>query len=505
MIFFFKSRKTYPGFGCWAAAFSCFSGGFILLALRGAAPDWAVVLAGNCLLAAGMALVFDGLTLFSGRQWRISVNGALYAMALACICVIAYYTYAESNPAKRIAAFSMFRFVANAFCVVALVSFWKYWDAGTFRLLTFMFAVSAVLGALRALHALTLATAVAPYDDPAYRLFMLLDIAVLTAMSFCFFVLTHMRIEQDLERERAAVERASRTDKLTGLLNRSYFESELERRLREADRFDDHLSLLIMDIDHFKNINDRFGHPVGDEVLREMAARAAANFRSSDLLCRWGGEEFVCVLRGPVNAAVTAAENLRAAVLERPFAMVGSVSLSVGIAERRANEDFHVWLSRADHALYRAKANGRDRIELESASHVPIGPLLLRWNPVFLTGDAIIDRQHKGLFEKGALLLEKCAANDADGAISLAHQLLEDADQHYRYEEYLLDTINYSSLDQHCEQHRRLREQGAEVLRSVVSGTARLGTLAEFVISDLVLGHVAEEDIRYIDTLKGAT
>jgi len=123
------------------------------------------------------------------------------------------------------------------------------------------------------------------------------------------------------------------------------------------------LSLLIVDVDHFKVINDTYGHLVGDEVLIELTRRLRAHLRTVDVLARWGGEEFVLLLpHCAASVAMRVAEKLRVLVVEQPFPQAGSVTASFGLAQWQPHEPLDIWLKRADDALYAAKASGRNRV-----------------------------------------------------------------------------------------------------------------------------------------------
>ena len=155
-------------------------------------------------------------------------------------------------------------------------------------------------------------------------------------------------------------------DALTGVGNRSALDRALARELELARRTQQPLSLLMLDLDHFKRINDRFGHGVGDDVLRQTAQTIANGLRSMDMVFRFGGEEF-CVLLSATSheAAHTVAERLRAAVetqAARDGAIPLSVTLSIGLATLRDVESAKSLLQRADSALYQAKASGRNRL-----------------------------------------------------------------------------------------------------------------------------------------------
>lgn len=183
--------------------------------------------------------------------------------------------------------------------------------------------------------------------------------------------ITHwVAIQRDLTEqkahERLLLELAT-TDSLTGLANRRQFLFRTREELARAGRYDKPLSLLTFDVDHFKRVNDRYGHGVGDQVLREIAQVCREQLRECDVLARIGGEEFAAVLpETPGQGALVAAERLRRAVEGRGFLIAGvpvRVTASFGVSGRQPGDrDPLVILGRADSALYVAKRNGRNRV-----------------------------------------------------------------------------------------------------------------------------------------------
>jgi len=159
------------------------------------------------------------------------------------------------------------------------------------------------------------------------------------------------------------------TDQLTGLHNRRYMARHLDNLILSAQKSGKPLSFLIMDVDHFKSVNDTHGHDAGDEVLREFANRISANIRGIDLACRYGGEEFVVAMPDTdLDFAYAIAERLRKSVETTPFEIgrapgTLNVTISIGIAVSHAeNDNAEKLLHRADQALYRAKREGRNRV-----------------------------------------------------------------------------------------------------------------------------------------------
>jgi diguanylate cyclase (GGDEF)-like protein len=160
---------------------------------------------------------------------------------------------------------------------------------------------------------------------------------------------------------------AASTDELTGLLNRRGVLASAQQLIDRAARRQEPMSVLMFDLDHFKSINDRFGHRVGDETLCLFAAVATAQLRASDLIGRFGGEEFLAVLPGTLEDAAVAAERLRLAFQAAAANVAGcdvGATVSIGAASGLPNTDMASLLIRSDAALYRAKAAGRNRLEI---------------------------------------------------------------------------------------------------------------------------------------------
>lgn len=164
------------------------------------------------------------------------------------------------------------------------------------------------------------------------------------------------------------------TDQLTGLHNRRYMVGQLEALVKRATLGGDPVACLLIDIDHFKKINDGYGHDVGDEVLREFAVRLASNVRAIDLPCRYGGEEFVVVMPDTkIEDAERIAERIRLHVAGSPFRVMNgsellTVTISIGVAATLgAGDKPETLLKRADEAVYEAKASGRNKVIARAA------------------------------------------------------------------------------------------------------------------------------------------
>jgi len=181
--------------------------------------------------------------------------------------------------------------------------------------------------------------------------------------------LNEMESEAETLRSRVSQERnQALTDALTGIPNRLAYEERLAQEVARWKRFGTPLVLAVWDIDHFKKVNDRFGHKAGDKVLRTIARVLADQIRETDFVARYGGEEFAMLMTGsPLDACLHVAEKLRAAVEATGFHFrdqAVTITASCGLAEMRDGDSTEQWFERADQALYRAKQEGRNRCEL---------------------------------------------------------------------------------------------------------------------------------------------
>jgi diguanylate cyclase len=181
------------------------------------------------------------------------------------------------------------------------------------------------------------------------------------------------QLQQNLE----AVRTESLTDPLTTLANRKLFDQTLERALTAAAAKGDPFSLLMTDIDHFKNFNDTYGHQTGDQVLRLVAASLKNNVKGQDLAARYGGEEFGVILPNTIlRSAVTLAEHIRRAVMAKQLMkrstneQLGRITISIGVSSWRKGDTAQSLIGRADACLYAAKRAGRNRVICEADPEV---------------------------------------------------------------------------------------------------------------------------------------
>ena len=151
-------------------------------------------------------------------------------------------------------------------------------------------------------------------------------------------------------------------DALTQIYNRNMFNRLIDVKIKKAQEEGSDLVLIILDIDFFKNVNDKYGHLVGDEVLKTLSSIIKSKTRENDLFARWGGEEFVLALDISIEKGLTIANNLRSFIEKSNFSVIGNLTCSFGITQFKTNDTLDTMILRADKALYKAKDDGRNKV-----------------------------------------------------------------------------------------------------------------------------------------------
>ena len=330
-----------------------------LILLRGKIPDALSVVVANVLLALGGAAYYAGCARFLGRrpQWPILLAGVT-AVGVAVI----YWRYAVDSIPMRGFSTTLF---SGAFCTALVWMLLRHSPAGRstypYRVTAIIAFVFGVCQLIRGVYFLTLHAASNPsmFATAGSVLLLVVAAAIMPILSMSAMLMVHDALLADARD-------AANRDFLTGALSRQGFEALARRHVGRVLRHARPLALLILDLDHFKRINDTLGHAAGDAVLRAFVQMAQAQLRPTDVLGRIGGEEFALLLPDTDSGnAMHLADRLRKAAAAH-VVMAGAqscrYSLSGGVAVWQPGESFDRLSARADRALYDAKHQGRDRI-----------------------------------------------------------------------------------------------------------------------------------------------
>ncbi|MFZ2814283.1 MAG: diguanylate cyclase [Rhodoferax sp.] len=317
---------------------------------------------------------------------------------------------------------------------------------------------------------------------------------------------------QELQKNLVELSRLASTDKLTGAWNRRRLEETLANEMERLKRYDHPLSMLILDIDFFKKVNDVHSHHTGDQVLIQLTNVVQSSLRSTDSLTRWGGEEFVVLCPNTtLSTAAMLAERLRERLAKTVFPNVGQVTVSLGVAECMAAETWEDWFKRADAALYRAKACGRNQVQIapETPQRGGVGEnvaanfVRLSWHVAYECGNPVIDDGHRGLFaDANQLLGAVLSARPKEEVATLVDKLVSDVLAHFKQEEAIISAAGYPGSAEHAAIHQTLVDKAVVLVRHFHAGTLAIGELFQFLAHDVVARHMLGADREFFGYLQ---
>lgn len=341
----------------WAAAYASGALGFLLLSLRDRVPDALSIIVANDLLLVGQICFRRGITLFRQKPeppaW---IDPTLF---LFLTLILFYCTHVAPSFAIRTIAVTLITTIPST------VSAWLLFKGVPLRLRPshwftgLAFAQSSLVSIARALYTVLYPPLDLMGSGPWHALAFVSIIVLFVAVAFgCVWMIS--------VRQAITLEHQARTDPLTGTMNRLALDESAARELARAQRSHQPLSLVIFDMDFFKQLNDQHGHQAGDDALRRVTQASRQQLRASDLLARYGGEEFLVLMpETGKSSALETAQRLRQRIesLDLSCGKGRTLTASFGVATYPADGDsFDCLVSSADAALYAAKQAGRNRV-----------------------------------------------------------------------------------------------------------------------------------------------
>jgi len=337
--------------------------GFSYIQLEPPYIAWALVF-GATLMAAGIGLQFNGIQAFKGSRGNSTIPWLLAGLVFTQSI---WFAVLHPDIHARVIANSLVFALSNAACARGLFIRIEqplrtaYWFTGaSFTVVTSMFLARALIVFLApantySLYSQTLINPVTLFIGSMAQM----------CMAFGFVLMLHYRLAADLQK-------LASSDALTGAMNRRSLEQEGARLSARCIRTGDTLAIMMLDVDHFKSINDRYGHPVGDEVLRRLTELAQKTIRGDDYFARYGGEEFCILLPSTLEKeAWILADRLRQTYAAMVMEFDGEIlhsTISIGVSDSmHAGVEFTSLVAAADQAMYRAKQEGRNRVVMHSA------------------------------------------------------------------------------------------------------------------------------------------
>jgi diguanylate cyclase (GGDEF)-like protein len=345
--FLIRDLKQYRGMGAALLANLCVAAGLMLRLFADQLPELFSIILSNILLLAGNGLFYIALSRFTGFSYSKLLVGAMITVALA---LLAYFTYWEADIARRAITFSL-----GSLGMVCLLVYqlWQIQKTALRFSASLMMVSFLIQGGFLIFRTISIQNP--PQDalslTPALSATYLFSFAISFFWTTGFVLMVSHRLRNDLM-EIATI------DVLTRIPNRRATQAFLEKELSRTQRHQGEFSILLIDIDDFKKVNDRWGHAVGDEVLVRTASLFQAMIRKQDLVGRWGGEEFLFIVPGPCDAGALA-ERIRSEIARTEYRqpnVVFHITVSIGVACADQTSLGDEILKKADDALYRSKS-----------------------------------------------------------------------------------------------------------------------------------------------------
>lgn len=317
--------------------------------------------------------------------------------------------------------------------------------------------------------------------------------------------LKQFKINKENENKSKILFEMATKDSLTGAYNRNYFTDVFDKKASEAKRTGIPFSVILLDVDHFKIVNDQYGHLKGDYVLKEIASILKENLRASDIVCRWGGEEFIVLcLNADMDKASIVADKLRKAIELKKFKGLYRITVSVGVTEWKAEDDRNSIFTRVDNSLYLAKLTGRNKVVSDNGLDILQDgkPINIEWGPFFRSGNSLLDLEHRALIGLvNEIINNSITTNDRYISEALVDKLIEDMYIHFKNEEKLLELFGYSNLENHIEIHKKLLEEAKVVRHKFMNEEISAEDVARIMLQDIVVGHIVKDDFDFFSLI----
>ena len=308
--------------------------------------------------------------------------------------------------------------------------------------------------------------------------------------------------KKNINKTNKLYQRATR-DSLTGAYNRSYLKEKFSKEFLRGCKNGETFSVILFDLDFFKQINDEYGHQKGDLVLKGTADLVSKLIRKTDVLCRWGGEEFLVLLPGAhLEEATIVAEKIRREVETLRVKGVKKITSSFGVTQCQKEDTEDSLFKRVDNSLYLAKLTGRNKVVYDEEVYIAKGgiPVNIDWGPFFRSGNPQIDKEHEELISISNDIISNCFIEDnLEEILVMFKRLLDHVSLHFENEEAILLEHNYEEYEQHKKIHNDLVIKAKNMYDALEKGLISPIAVVKYVVQDVVVGHIIKSDFDFFE------
>lgn len=310
-------------------------------------------------------------------------------------------------------------------------------------------------------------------------------------------------LNEEIEKKNEQLLTMASRDALTSLYNRAYFFKVANDNLKRDIKAKCDVSYILADIDHFKTVNDRYGHLKGDYVLSEIARLLREKLRKTDIIGRWGGEEFIVQINDTdADEAKLIAEKLRLCIARHKFQDMEQVTISMGVSQMKETDNRESLFRRLDDSLYLAKLTGRNKVVVDAMLDLPHNgtPLKIEWGLFFMSGNRAVDEEHKTLIDMSNEIIALSTDNanrDKIGEIFAA--LAQEIKDHFAHEIVILRKYNYKHWREHEQIHNNLVDKTLAFLELYKQHQLEPADVARYLVQEVVIGHIIRHDFNFFN------
>ena len=341
------------------------------------------------------------------------------------------------------------------------------------------------------------------WDNKIGQLIIIFSICAGVSLLIAWRVFSWMRRYNQILSDKIELESKYILDRFTGVYTRDYFNFRLKEEVSHVQRNKYPIAMIYFDLDHFKNVNDVYGHSAGDEVLLEVVAVVKSIIRIEDVFSRWGGDEFILLLPNTdLNGAKFVADRIRSEIESLEISKAYGVTASIGYSQWKLKEYLESWFLRTDQALYTSKNTGKNKVTV--SDHMLEKNILVRvdWDGASNSGCEIIDDEHKAILKRCNIIVESALEQSSfDETIRNVEVLMLEMEQHFKDEIQILKDIDYPEIEKHQNIHDALMKKTNSIFQKTIQRDITAVEFFTFLLLTVVEGHFKNEDVKYFQYL----
>ncbi len=330
-------------------------------------------------------------------------------------------------------------------------------------------------------------------------LWIMFIIAIIVAVLISRFMYNSIINYNLMASDKVALEQKYLLDRFTGIYTREHFNQRVREEIKQIERYDYPISMIYFDLDHFKNVNDTYGHASGDKVLLQVVDAVKSIIRAGDVFARWGGDEFILLLpHTDLEGALILGERIRFDIEHLEICKKMGVTASVGCSQWETLEYVESWFARTDNALYKSKNSGKNKITGSSRETEKEILVRVNWDDTWISNHPVIDQEHKELLKICNTIIEsslnKAFFNDT---LRSVEAFLKEIEKHFDDEIEILRACNYPYVEEHAIIHENILKQSKALYLKTANEDITPIELFHFLLTIVMKGHINTEDVRY--------